>query len=159
MEVKDDIKNYKIVGYRILFLLWIVCCGLFAWLSFKVISLVSRKPDLWYLVLFTIPLMLYSLASYFFMLARFRLYLSPDGITFQFWAITLFSKWEGVERIQKGFLSTQIIVRNPNIEKWKYAWVLPTMGKSISWIPFSKFVWERFDEVERTIRKYAPHLF
>ena len=161
MKVEDSTTEYRLISHKIGLLLWIVCCGVVAWSSYKLTSMVSNNPESWYLAVIIVPFFLYILIYTFIMIDRFRLFVSSDGIQFQFFANTIYSSWKDIERIEKIPNRTpRLVLRNPSFEKWKYAWLLPSIyNRPIEKIPFGKWTWSRFRQLENDVRKYAPHLF
>ncbi len=159
MDDKNNTKEYRIFNYKLSLLIWLVCFGVVVWGFYKVTSLVNRRPDFWYF-LFIVPFYLHVLTSLYFMFDRFRLVISPDGIKFQFWAYNIFSAWENIVNIEKGTFRNRLVLKNPSIEKWKYAWLVSwAISYDTKHIPFGRFTWGSFKELENDIKKHAPHLF
>ncbi len=159
MDVKGQTKQYRVISHKLSLLMWVVACGVIVWGLYVVISIVNRRPDLWYF-LFMVPVELYVMISLYFIIDRFRLFISPDGIRFQFWAYDVSSTWKNVERMEKGIWQNRLVLKQPLVEKWKYAWmILFPSNFQARYIPFGRFTWSRFREVENEVRKYAPHLF
>jgi hypothetical protein len=160
MKVEDSTTEYRLISHKISLLIWVVCCGAAIWSLYKLTILVTKNPKLWYLALLSVPIYIYSLFFLFILVDRFRLFVSSEGIKFQFFVNTIYSAWDDVEKIEKIPFQTRLVLRNPSIEKWKYAWLLPLFyARPIQTIPFGKSTWSRFRDLENEMRKYAPHLF
>jgi hypothetical protein len=160
MDNQSQVKEYRLISYKLSLLMWVICCGTAIWGLYKIVLSVINRPGLWYF-LFLVPFYIYVLFAVYFVVDRFRLFLSADGIRYQFWSYDIYAKWDNVERIESGFFQKRLILKNSSAEKWKYAWIISMFSPSNQpkQIPFSKFTWSKFKELENDVKKYAPHLF
>ena len=162
MDNQIQVKEYRLVSYKLSLLIWVICCGTVFWSLYKIVLSVKNRPELWYF-LFLAPLYIYVLIAIYFVIHRFRLFLSADGIRYQFWSYDIYAKWDNIERIEIGTFKKRLILKNSSTKKWEHAWIISMFMFSPSnqptEIPFSKFTWGKFKELENDVKKYAPHLF
>ena len=146
-----------------MFPLWILACLAVAWNMYKLGGLVLRNPGLWWLAAFEIPLQISVLVFMYHMIHDVRLRISESGIEFLMWSRTIRAEWKQVKRLEYVFFQKQLVIEKPGIEKRKAWWLWLDFHKlrsdeSFKYIPFSRWSWENFDEVETEVRKFVPHL-
>jgi hypothetical protein len=156
-------KEYRTSTYWLQLFLWILACGAVAWNLYKLGGLVIRNPGFWWLAVIQVPLQTSVLVFMYHMIQDFRLRISEDGITLSMWSRTIYVEWKQVKRLEYAFFQKQLVIEEPVIEKRKAWWLWLDFHKlrsddSFKLIPFSRWAWEKFDEVETEVRKFLPHL-
>ena len=157
-------KEYRTSTYWLQLLLWIAACFAVVWNIYKLSGLVIRNPGFWLLAVIEIPLQVSVLVFMFHMIQDVRLRITESGLTFLMWSRTISVNWRQVKRLDYVYFQKQLVIEKPVVEKRKAWWLWLDFHKlrnddSFKLIPFSRWSWEKFDEIEVEVQKQLPHLF
>jgi len=114
--------------------------------------------------IFTTLVAIYASIYMFHAIRAERLTISADGIKHQTMFFTVYSTWDNVERIEKSSLGhKRLRLENPVFQKNKSKWTRWDLSmlliRSRDFIPIGEIYWERYTEIEKTLRKHLPGLF
>jgi hypothetical protein len=145
-------------------LFWIAACFAVAWNVYKLSGLVIRHPGFWLLAVIEIPLQFSVLVFMYHMIQDVRLRITESGMIFSMWSRTISVDWNQIKRLDYVYFHKQLVIEKPVVEKRKAWWLWLDFHKlrrddSFRLIPFSRWAWEKFDEIEVEVKKQLPHLF
>ena len=157
-------KEYRTSTYWFQLLFWVAACFAVAWNVYKLSGLVIRQPVFWLLAVIEVPLQFSILVFMYHMIQDVRLRITESGMLFLMWSRTISVNWNQVKRLDYVYFQKQLVIEKPVIKKRKAWWLWLDFHKlrhddSFNLIPFSRWAWEKFDEIEVEIKKQLPHLF
>lgn len=164
------IHEYKLRTYALNFGLWLLFNAVAFWAFSLVVTLTLGQPDFFPVFVLCVLVIVYTSAYIFLMFHKERLRISSEGITYQQLWFTTDVKWKDITGIRQHIFGQQsLLLEKQVISKNKLAWltllyayIAPLaewVGRRSRSIPLGTLVWEKSDEIESQIRKYAPHLF